>query len=129
MYYLLKTKPEELEDYKRELDRVLNAIESGKTPVYNELRSAKSNLVESLPFNSIYGVFAIMSAVLLSFINIPEIIKIAVVMLVNNFFGVVANYIFVYIKHVLRARLCKRLGVPFTEKIVAAMESLEYQSV
>lgn len=42
MYYLFLTKEKELSNYKAEFDRVKENIENGKTPVYNELRNAKT---------------------------------------------------------------------------------------
>jgi len=41
MYYLFMTKKSDLDLYKKELDRVSEAIEQGKTPVFNEMRNAK----------------------------------------------------------------------------------------
>lgn len=129
MYYLFMTKKSDLDLYKKELDRVCEAIEQGKTPVFNEMRNAKTNLVEAFPFNCIQGFFIILGAILISKIGINETIKIAVVLVINGFCGASANYIFTYIKHFLRIRLCKKLGIEATEKNIALMESLEYQSV
>ena len=39
MYYLFMTKKSDLDLYKKELDRVCEAIEQGKTPVFNEMRN------------------------------------------------------------------------------------------
>ena len=50
-------------------------------------------------------------------------------MITNSVFGAVANYLFVRIKHALRINLCKRLGIEPNERVIAAMESMEYQSV
>lgn len=129
MYYLFMIKKSDLDSYKKELDRVGESIEQGKTPVFNEMRSAKTNLIESFPFNCLQGVFMIIGAILISKIGINETIKIAVVLVINCFCGASANYIFINIKHFLRISLCKRLGIEATEKNIALMESLEYQSV
>lgn len=129
MYYLFLTKKSDLDLYKKELDRVENAISQGKTPVFNEMRSAKTNLIESFPFNCLQGVFMVIGAILVSKIDINETLKVAFVLVVNGFCGSVANYIFTNVKHFLRIRLCKRLGIEATEKNIALMESLEYQSV
>ena len=58
-----------------------------------------------------------------------ELAKIAVVLVVNNVCYAVANYIFTVAKHFLRLRLCKRLGIEPSERNIAVMESMEYQSV
>lgn len=39
------------------------------------------------------------------------------------------NFLFSLLKHKLRLNLCKRLNLEPTEEIIAAMESMEYQSV
>ena len=109
MYYLFIRRKEELEKYKNEFSRVLEAIEKGKTPVYNELRNANTVLFESIPYQTL--------------------MKIAVVLVVNNMCYALANFIFAYAKHYLRIRLCKRLGIEPTERFIAVMESMEYQSV
>lgn len=129
MYYLFLTKQDDLKKYRKELDRVLSSMDAGKTPVFNELRSAKTRMYETFPRDSLSGVFLIASAVLVSAIKLPESIMIAVVLVVNSLCGCVANYLFTLIKHWLRIRLCKRLGIEPSEKNIAAMESLEYQSV
>lgn len=129
MYYLFLTKQDDLKKYRKELDRVLSSMDAGKTPVFNELRSAKTQMYETFPRDSLSGVFLIASAVLVSAIKLPESIMIAVVLVVNSLCGCVANYLFTLIKHWLRIRLCKRLGIEPSEKNIAAMESLEYQSV
>lgn len=129
MYYLFLFKKSDLDTYKKELNRVKESIEQGKTPVFNEMQNAKTNLVEALPLYFIQGLFLIVSAILTSKININETIKIAVILLINNFCCACANYIFTNIKHFLRLWLCKRLNIEATEKNIALMESLEYQSV
>lgn len=129
MYYLFITKESELESYRKELARVSEAINQGKTPVVNEMRWAKTNLFESVPLNLITGIFMIIGTILISKIHMNEMLKLAVVLIINNFFESAASYIFTCIKHILRVRLCNRLGIEASEKNIASMESLEYQSV
>lgn len=129
MYYLFMTKKSDLESYKKEFDRVAESIDKGKTPVFSELRCAKTNLVESFPYNILCGCFLVLGTLLLNRIQINETIKIAIVLVINSFCGALSNFIFTAIKHFLRKRFCKRLGVEFTEKNIAVLESLEYQSV
>lgn len=129
MYYLFIRHKAELEKYKKEFSRVLEAIEKGKTPVYNEIRSAKTVLFESFPYQALSGVFLILGTLLLDKCKVNELIKIAVVLVVNNVCYALANFIFAYAKHYLRIRLCRRLGLEPTERNIAVMESMEYQSV
>lgn len=129
MYYLFLKKKKDIEKYKSEFDRVKSSIESGKTPVFNEIRSARTGFIESIPFNIVNGAFIIAGSFLIDSVKVNELVKIAVVMIVNSFCCQVANYLFVNVKHRLRARLCRRLGVEPTERNIAVMESMEYQSV
>lgn len=62
MYYLFLKKENDLQKYKTEFCRVKENIEQGKTPVFNEMRSAKTCLVESFPFNFISGLFVIVGS-------------------------------------------------------------------
>ena len=128
-YYLFYTKQSDLDYYKKEFDRVSQNMDQGKTPVYNELRSAKTMLAESFPYNLLFGVFSILAALLIAKIKLNETVMIAVVLCVNSFCRAIANYIFTVIKHGLRIQLCKRLHIEPSEKNIAVMESLEYQSV
>ena len=129
MYYLFIRKPADIAAYRANFDRVKNSIREGKTPVYSEIRSARTNLVESVPYNMTQGIFMVIAALVISKIDVSDILKVAVVLVVNNVCGAVSNFIFVNIKHILRRRLCNRLGIPVTEENIAVMESLEYQSV
>lgn len=129
MYYLFITKQDDLKKYRKELDRVLSSMEAGKTPVFSELRSARTTMYETLPRDTLSGIFLIASAVIVSAIKLPESIMIAVVLVVNSICSCIANYLFTLLKHKLRVLLCKRLGIEPSEKNIAAMESLEYQSV
>lgn len=55
MYYLFMLQKKELEAYKNEFYQVKSSIDKGRTPVFNELRCAKTNLVESVPYNILQG--------------------------------------------------------------------------
>ena len=129
MYYLFLKKDKDLSNYKAEFDRVKENIENGKTPVYNELRNAKTSLVEAIPYQILSGIFLIIGTLFLNSLQINDLCKIAVVLIVNNMCYALANYVFTYIKHYLRIRLCRRLGIEPCERNIAVMESLEYQSV
>lgn len=129
MYYLFIRAPEKLRKYKARLETVKANIANGKTPVFNEMSCARTNLIESAPYNVINGAFTIAAFFLINHIKLNEMLKIAVVLIVNNMCGAIANYIFTAFKHGLRIRLCRRLNIAPTESNIAAMESIEYQSV
>lgn len=129
MYYLFLKKSKDLAEYKKEFDRVRKSIDEGKTPVFNELRSMKTNFIESIPYNIISGFFIVMGSILIDKVKMNELIKIAFVMVVNSFCYQLASVIFTTTKHKLRIMLCKRLGIEPSERNIAVMESLEYQSV
>jgi hypothetical protein len=129
MYYLFLRKKKDLDRYKAEFERVRKSIDEGKTPVQNELRLANTILFESFPYQTLSGIFLILGTLLLDKCKINELAKIAVVLVVNNMCYAVSNYLFTIAKHRLRLRLCKKLGIDPTERNIAVMESLEYQSV
>lgn len=129
MYYLFIRKQKDLENYLKEFERVRVNREKGVTPVYSEIRCARTNLAESLPYNVLNGILLVLGTLALNAIQISEILKVAIVLIVNNFFGALSNFVFVNIKHKLRERLCGRLGIEASEENIAVMESLEYQSV
>lgn len=129
MYYLLLRNKKKLEDYKTKLLQVHDNIEAGKTPVFDEMKTAKTNMVETVPYNIILGLFVIFGAILTDKIAINETIKLAIILIINHFFGAVSNFIFTMLKHKMRLNLLKKLNLEPTERIIAAMESLEYQSV
>jgi hypothetical protein len=129
MYYLFLRKKKDLDRYKAEFERVRKSIDEGKTPVQNELRLANTILFESFPYQTLSGIFLILGTSLLNKCKINELAKIAVVLVVNNMCYAVSNYLFTVAKHRLRLRLCKKLGIDPTERNIAVMESLEYQSV
>lgn len=129
MYYLFIHKPNDITEYRSNFECVKKNIQEGKTPVYSEVRSARTNLFESIPYNVTQGIFMCLAALVIAKINVSDILKVAVVLVVNNVCGAISNFIFVHVKHALRVRLCNRLGIPATEENIAVMESLEYQSV
>jgi hypothetical protein len=129
MYYLFIRKKENLKAYKKRLETVKRNIANGTTPVFNEMSSARTALFESAPYNIIKGTFTIGAVFLIDHIALNEMLKIAIVLIINNMCGALATYVFTVVKHYLRIRLCKRLKIEANEKNIAAMESLEYQSV
>lgn len=129
MYYLFIHKQNDIENYKKDFNRVSENIKAGRTPVFSEIRCAKTNLIESIPYNVLNGIFLIIGTILLQKLHLNSILSVAVVLVINSICGAIANFIFTCIKHWLRLRLCKRIGIEPTEHNIAVMESLEYQSV
>lgn len=78
MYYLFIHKKQDLEKYKSEFERVKTSINTGKTPVYCELRCAKTQLIETIPYNTLSGVLLILGTLLLNKIKINNILSVAV---------------------------------------------------
>lgn len=107
MYYLFMKKESDLNNYKLKFDEVKENIENGKTPVFNEVSCAKTNLIEYFPMNFIAGIFSILSALIIAKIEINDILKIAVIMIINSLCWNISNFIFTMIKHQLRLKLCK----------------------
>lgn len=128
MYYLFLPKSKQ-EDFVKEFEKTKTSIDKGKTPVYSELRCARTNLLEVVPHYAIQGVFLIVGTLALSKVDMNDTLKIAVVLLVNGICSTVASSMFVFIKHFLRVRMLKKLGLAVSEKNISVLESLEYQSV
>ena len=81
MYYLFIRAPEKLRKYKARLETVKANIANGKTPVFNEMSCARTNLIESAPYNVINGAFTIAAVFLINHIKLNEMLKIAVVLI------------------------------------------------
>ena len=128
MYYLFLPK-KKYNSFIEEFEKTKKSINEGKTPVFSELRCARSNLLEVIPYYSIQGVVLILGTLLLSGIEMSDTLKIAIVLLVNSICSTVANSFFVFIKHLMRVNILKRLGLEVSEKNISVLESLEYQSV
>ncbi len=129
VYYLFERNPVRLAEYRRELLRVRENMDAGKTPVYSELRNARTSLYENLPYQALSGLFLILGTWVISLFKVPDIFDVAIVLIVQGFCGTIANYLFTIAKHSLRVRLCRLLSLEPSEEVIAAMESMEYQSV
>ena len=128
-YYLFLRTTEELSEYKQRFLTTKEAIEKGVTPVYNEVGNAKINLIETVPYNLLDGLLLILGTMVINKLNVNQLLGVAVVLVVNSLCGCLSNYIFVILKHQLRVRLCKKLNIQPTDKNIAVMESMEYQTV
>lgn len=129
VYYLFLRKKADLDKFRKEFDRVKTAISEGKTPVFSEMRGAKTALIEAIPYQSLSGVFLVLSSLAIQAIQMNELVKVAIVLVLNGLCSAIANFLFTLGKHHLRLCLLKRMGLPGTEENIAALESLEYQSV
>ena len=129
MYYLFITKPADLVRYKREFLTVAENRAKGVTPVFNQLRVAKTSLAECIPFNLINAFFLTLASVAVNTLNLSDVLKIVAVLIMNSVCGAVAQYIFTLVRHRLRIKLCRRLNIEPTESNIAVMESIEYQTV
>lgn len=129
MFYLFLYKKEDLSNFKKEFDKVKANRDAGKSPVMSEVRIAKTSIYEVIPYNSIAAVFLVLGTYIVGKFNIPELMKVAVVLLMNSICNTIANFCYTIIKHQFRLKLLKRLGVEQTEDNIAVLESLEYQTV
>ena len=129
MYYLFMTKPADLAHYKREFMTVAENRAKGITPVFNQLRAAKTSLAECIPFNLINAFFLTLASVAVNKLALSDVVKIAAVLIMNSVCGAIAQYIFASARHRLRIKLCRRLHIEPTEANIAVMESIEYQTV
>ena len=67
-----------------EFDRVKTAIEDGQTPVYSELRSVKTNLLELIPSLIIQSILLVISTILISKLQVDELTAMVVLLVANT---------------------------------------------
>jgi hypothetical protein len=116
-------------DFLTEFNRIKQAIESGVTPVSNELRMAKTTLLELLPSLLIQSVFLIISTLIISHLQMSELVSMVVLLVSNSTTSTLSWVMLIILKHRLRVRILKKHGLEITEKNIAVLESMEYQSV
>lgn len=116
-------------EFLTEFNRIKQAIESGVTPVSNELRMAKTTLLELVPSLIIQSCLLIISTIILSNLNLSELVSIVVLLVSNSTTSTLSFVILVMLKHRMRVRVLKKYGLDATEKNIAVLESMEYQSV
>jgi hypothetical protein len=116
-------------DFLTEFNRVKQSIESGKTPVYSELRSVKTNLLELLPSLLIQSVLLVISTVIISNLNVGELTSMVVLLVANTTTQTLSFSIMSLLKHLIRVRMLRRYGIEVCERNIAVLESMEYQSV
>lgn len=116
-------------DFITEFNRIKTSIESGVTPVSNELRMAKTTLLELIPSLIIQSVLLIISTIIISRLNMSEITSMVVLLVSNSTTSTLSFVILVMLKHRLRVKILKKNGLEITEKNIAVLESMEYLSV
>ena len=112
-----------------EFNRIKIAIEEGKTPVSSELRIVKTNLLELLPSLLIQSILLVISTIIISSLNLSDITQMVVLLVVNTTTQTLSFTILVMLKHRLRVHILKKHGLEVSERNIAVLESMEYQSV
>ena len=112
-----------------EFNRVKTAIEDGKTPVYSEMRSVKTCLLELVPSLLIQSVLLVISTLIVSSLNLSEMQSIVVLLVANTTTQTLSFSILSILKHFLRVSILKKHRIEVTERNIAVLESMEYQSV
>ena len=112
-----------------EFERVKNAIEEGKTPVYSEMRSVRTCLLELFPSLLIQSILLVISTLIISRLQISEITMVVVLLVANTTTQTLSFAILSILKHGLRVRRLKKHNLEVTERNIAVLESMEYQSV
>lgn len=116
-------------DFLTEFNRIRQAIESGVTPVSNELRMAKTTLLELIPSLLIQSVFLIISTLIISILQTSELVSMVILLVSNSTTSTLSFVILVMLKHRVRIGMLRKYGLEITEKNIAVLESMEYQSV
>jgi hypothetical protein len=112
-----------------EFNRIRDAMDEGKTPVYSELRSVKTNLLELVPSLIIQSVLLVISTLIISQLQLDSLVSMVVLLVINTTTQTLSFSILVLLKHALRVRILKKHGLEVNERNIAVLESMEYQSV
>ena len=112
-----------------EFNRIRNAMDEGKTPVYSELRSVKTNLLELVPSLIIQSILLVISTLIISQLQLDSLVSMVVLLVVNTTTQTLSFGILVLLKHALRVSILKKHGLEVNERNIAVLESMEYQSV
>lgn len=116
-------------DFITEFNRIKQAIESGVTPVSNELRMAKTTLLELIPSLIIQSVFLLISTLIISSLQMSELVSMVVLLVSNSTTSTLSFVVLILLKHRVRVRVLRKHGFEVNEKNIAVLESMEYQSV
>lgn len=116
-------------DFLAEFNRIKQAIENGITPVSNELRIAKTTLFELIPSLIIQSVLLLISTLIISSLQMSELVSMVVLLVSNSTTSTLSLVVLIMLKHRVRVRVLRKYGLEVTEKNIAVLESMEYQSV
>jgi hypothetical protein len=116
-------------DFLTEFERVKKSIESGTTPVFNEIRNAKTTLLELPPYLIIQSILLIVSTIIIQSVEMSGLYSMVVLLVVNTTSQTLSNVALVGLKHFLRVKKLRRYGIAVNERNISVLESMEYQSV
>ena len=116
-------------DFVAEFNRIREAMDAGKTPVYSELRSAKTSLLELFPSLLIQSVLLVISTFIVSLLNVGELVQVVILLVMNTTTQTLSFVVLVLLKHIVRAKRLKKYGILVNERNIAVLECMEYQSV
>lgn len=116
-------------DFISEFNRVKQAIEDGKTPVYSEMRSVKTNLLELIPSLLIQSILLVLSTLIIASLSMGEMTSMVVLLVANTTTQTLSFSILSMLKHCIRVKVLKKHELEVTERNIAVLESMEYQSV
>ena len=117
------------DNFLSEFERVQHSIESGKTPVYSEMRSVKTCLLELLPSLVIQSILLVISTNIVSRLQVDNMTSMVVLLVANTTTQTLSFSILSILKHFLRTKKLKKYGIEVNERNIAVLESMEYQSV
>lgn len=116
-------------EFMMEFDRVKRSIDRGTTPVFSELRNARTTLLELFPYLIIHGALLVLSTLLIQKIKAGALFSVVILLIVNTTAQTLSSVLLVLLKHLLRVRKLKKHGLQVNEENIAVLECMEYQSV
>lgn len=116
-------------DFPTEFERVKKSIENGTTPVFSEMRNAKTTLMELLPYLVIQSVLLVVSTIIIQSVEMSGLYSMVALLVVNTTSQTLSNITLVCLKHWLRVKKLRRYGIAVNERNISVLESMEYQSV
>ena len=116
-------------DFLTEFNRVKQSIANGTTPVYSEVRGAKTSLKELAPYLIIQSTFLILSTLIIQQIEVSEVMSLVILLVANTTSQTLSSIVLVLLKHYLRVKKLQKYNLEVNEQNIAVLESMEYQSV
>ncbi len=103
-------------DFIAEFNRVKESIENGTTPVFSELRNAKTTLFELVPYLTIQSLLLVLSTLIIQKLNTDNLFSMVILLVVNTTSQTLSSIILVALKHLVRVRKLKRYGLQVNER-------------